>query len=232
MNFVGVLHNSIQALVNWIYPSLCLTCNQSVGAPQMVCDKCWNSISKVEKISMNELWLVREKKEDIYFEDFFSCFHFDETIQQIIHALKYEKMTKLAGEIIDKTLLNILENKKITACDLIIPIPLHKKRFKSRGYNQSALLAKELGNHLKIPTVENCLQRIKNTKSQTQLDAEERQQNIKHAFRIKNEHHIRNARILLLDDLITTGVTANECAKVLKDAGAKEIFVFTIARPV
>ena len=233
MKTEGALSNFIHAILDWIYPTQCLICKKSIsGVPQMVCDYCWDSIPKVKNTTMASLWLVREKKGDIYFDDFYSCFHFDETFQQIIHAFKYEKMTKLAEEIITKTMPEILENEMITSCDLIIPVPLHKKRFKIRGYNQSTLLAKKLSNHLKIPVVENALLRIKNTKSQTKLDAEERQQNIKHAFEVEKKCNFKNTRILLLDDLITTGVTASECAKILKKEGAKEIFVFTIARPV
>lgn len=125
----------------------------------------------------------------------------------------------------------MLENPEITSSDFIIPVPLHKKKLKERGFNQSAVFAREVSKYLHIPCKENCLLRKKYTQTQTKLDAEERQTNVSNAFGIHNGKEINNCKILLVDDLITTGATMNECAKILLAAGAKSIFALSIAHP-
>jgi len=237
MNFSGVLHfiqlKAIQPILDWFYPSSCLICElPNVENNQIVCKECWKNIPKALNSSLESLWLVREEKEKLYFDGFYSCFLFDDSIQKIIHQLKYEKMTRLAKEIIRNAIPDLINEQNITSCDWIIPIPLHKKRQKRRGYNQSFLLAKALSNYLNINTLVNVLVRNRNTQSQTLLKAEDRQKNVSDAFEVFNSKLINNSSILLLDDLITTGATANECARVLKEKNVKKIFVLAIARPL
>ena len=115
--------------------------------------------------------------------------------------------------------------------DIIIPVPISKKRKRLRGYNQSELIAKMIAKQAK--TIEcrcDILYKQKDTLPQSSLDKEKRQQNIKNAYYIKNEKTVQNKKILLLDDIYTTGSTANECSKMLKQAGAKEIGVLTLAK--
>lgn len=120
--------------------------------------------------------------------------------------------------------------QKINEYDAIIPVPVSKKRFKERGYNQSELIAREICKALEKELITNCLYKTKNIVSQSKLNKEERETNIENVYVIRNEEEIKNKKILLLDDIYTTGSTANECCKVLKNAGLAKIGVLTIAK--
>ena len=113
--------------------------------------------------------------------------------------------------------------------DVIIPIPLSSTRSRERGYNQARLLAKELAKEFSIPLAENQLRRIRHTDPQSLLDEKQRWTNIKGAFTIRKLKNLRHKNILLIDDLLTTGATASEAARVLKDAGAGTVGVLTLA---
>ncbi|MBU1997000.1 MAG: hypothetical protein KKF78_07575 [Candidatus Omnitrophica bacterium] len=113
--------------------------------------------------------------------------------------------------------------------DLIMPIPLHPARKRERGYNQSFLLASKISKSFNINLNINLLIKVKNTKNQSLLSKKERWTNITDAFKIKNPNAVKNKSILLIDDLLTTGATSSEAAKVLKISGAKTVGVFTLA---
>lgn len=114
--------------------------------------------------------------------------------------------------------------------DIIVPVPISRKRCKNRGYNQSALLAKELAKVLGLEYEENALVKIINNPKQSELSQEQRILNVKNVYKIKKDSKIINKKVLLIDDVFTTGATCNECVKVLKEAGAKKVGVFTIAK--
>lgn len=113
--------------------------------------------------------------------------------------------------------------------DFIVPIPLYPSHQRERGYNQSLLLANKISKSYNINLNINFLVKIRNTKSQSLLSKKERWTNITDAFRIKNPNQVKNRSILLIDDLLTTGATSSEAAKVLKNAGAKTVGVLTLA---
>ncbi len=114
--------------------------------------------------------------------------------------------------------------------DLVVPVPLHPKRLRWRGFNQAALLAAEVARRLdcKLDTIS--LVRVVATLPQTANDLEARRRNVRRAFAVRRAHRIANRRVLLVDDVMTTGATANECARALRAAGARSVDVFTLAR--
>ncbi|MCK4431899.1 MAG: ComF family protein, partial [Candidatus Aminicenantes bacterium] len=111
-----------------------------------------------------------------------------------------------------------------------VPVPLHPKRKKQRGFNQAFIIAKELAMLKGIKLVEGQLVKLKNILPQTSLKAEDRQKNVKGAFGIKEREKIEGKIILLVDDVYTTGSTIRECSSVLKNAGAKDVRALTLAR--
>ena len=117
----------------------------------------------------------------------------------------------------------------INQFDKIVPIPLSQSRLRERGYNQSGLLAEEISRIYKICLSKKNLVRIRNTEHQTLLSEKERWTNIYGAFRIKNLSRFSGKNILVIDDLLTTGATASEAARTLKDAGAKTVGILTLA---
>lgn len=120
--------------------------------------------------------------------------------------------------------------EKIKSYDTIIPVPISKKRKKTRGYNQSLLISREISKKTGIKLQEKNLIKIKNTIEQSKLDKEEREKNVQNVYQIKNEEILKNKKILLLDDIYTTGNTVNSCCKILKKAKPKKIGVIVIAK--
>lgn len=116
--------------------------------------------------------------------------------------------------------------------DMIIPVPLHVRRLKERGYNQSALLAGRLARRLGFPARFDVLERIRWTDPQTRLNREDRQKNVKGSFRVNTPNAVKGKRILLVDDVFTTGTTLMECSKALKNGGAGEVHALTVTRAV
>jgi len=114
--------------------------------------------------------------------------------------------------------------------DLVIPVPLHPRRLRERGFNQSLLLARQVSKRRAVPLNFTALHRIRQTQPQTQLSGPERRKNVHGAFRVKTPAAVAGRKILLIDDVFTTGATIQECTESLLDAGAREVHAFTLAR--
>jgi len=148
-----------------------------------------------------------------------------EPLRRAIHRYKYEGLYALAP-----TLGQMLVNNWMTApwpVDAIVPVPLHRARLKERGYNQSALLARELGRATGIPVVEGVLLRSVRTRPQVELAARERAANVRGAFSCAGTLY---EAVLLVDDVLTTGATLCACAQALRDGGAREVYALTLAQ--
>jgi len=122
--------------------------------------------------------------------------------------------------------------KNLTTPDMILPVPLHKKRLRQRKFNQAGLLASNCFPELQRIIRTDVLFRSRQTQPQTGLSGKERRKNLSKAFSLKKTPEVKGKNILLIDDVFTTGSTVNECAKVLRKAGAKQIEVFTLARAI
>lgn len=174
----------------------------------------------------------------------------NEAVASAVHCLKYRFIEELAAPL-GKILVNGLLNSQLSIPDVIVPIPLHKKRLRWRGFNQAELLANYLSKNLtpgfEIPVINNLLVRRKYTRPQMEIkNYSRRQKNIQNAFAINEKINIpshcdssdtkykknmlKNKAVLLIDDIATTGSTLFECAKVLKQNGAKEVYAVVIAR--
>ncbi len=163
-----------------------------------------------------------------YFKKAISPLEFIGPLRKTIYRYKYESkpyLYKSFGEF----MLHALEKESIGTIDIIVPVPLHRARKAERGYNQAELLAKYLSEKLCIPLDNKSLIRVKATKIQNKLARHEREQNIKDAFKIKDNWVFKEKRVLLVDDIFTTGATVNECSRIMVEGGAIEVFVITIA---
>ena len=157
-----------------------------------------------------------------------SVFRFEGAVRQAILQFKYRNLKALA-EPLARAMGDYLREHPLPA-DVIVPTPLHTRRLRERGYNQSALLARELARLSHLPVVEGCLVRIKNTPPQTRTkSAVERHHNIAGAFACRNRR-LEGKRILLIDDVCTSGATLNSCAFALKAGGATSVWGLTLAR--
>jgi len=155
--------------------------------------------------------------------------------RKLIHQFKYQPYLKdlaetLASILIEHFVLTGKNKNEFWENSVLIPVPLDNKKLKSRGYNQSEELAKELSKVLKIPILSNILIKIKETESQIGLSREQRIKNLQGAFTTKNAQFLQGKKIFLVDDVYTTGSTMQECAIVLKNAGAKQIWGIALSR--
>jgi len=156
---------------------------------------------------------------------------YDGVVKTAIHRFKFQKKRGLAeplGVILVKY-ISELPRFNLKDFDYLVPIPLHPRRMKTRGFNQAELLAEVVGRYYEVP-LKPALERIKDTDPQYGLPRDKRLTNIKEAFRVSQPGAICNKKLLLVDDIYTTGATMAECCKTLKVAGAKEVGIVTLAR--
>lgn len=152
--------------------------------------------------------------------------------RKLIHAFKYSNKTHLRRPLALLAAESLTEFVASRAPDVIVPVPLHVRRLRSRGFNQAVLLGELLARMWRIPLARRAMQRIRWTEPQISLSADERRNNVKGAFAVADRAAVAGKHVLLLDDVLTTGSTVQECSRVLKRAGAAAVTVITIARAV
>jgi len=223
MKIVGLIKEVlIKPVENLFFPSVCFICHASLPENQsIICHACSQSLSRFNDSEYKILGKV-------YFNRLFITFQFEPKIQMLIHLLKYQRYLSIA-ELFAEKIIHFFPEIDSTKYHLLIPVPLHKIKFRERGYNQSEVISYRLSKITNIKCEKDLLVRIRNTKSQTKLNRKQRIENVSDAF--KCEQNITGKNILLVDDVITTGSTVNFCSKVLKNAGAKNIDVLAISSP-
>ncbi|OFV98611.1 MAG: hypothetical protein A3H28_06065 [Acidobacteria bacterium RIFCSPLOWO2_02_FULL_61_28] len=154
---------------------------------------------------------------------------YEGTLQSLIQRLKYDGYRPLAKPL-GRFLAEAARRLEEQSFDLLIPVPLHPRRQRQRGFNQAALLAAEVSKFLNIPSGAKDCVRVRDTRPQTGLRAAERRKNVAGAFDVPEPERVRGRRVLLIDDVLTTGATAHACAQALRKAGARGVWVGTLAR--
>jgi len=155
---------------------------------------------------------------------------FDGVVRQAIHQLKYRNLRALAMPL-SELLKDYLATNPLPG-QVLVPVPLHQKRIRERGYNQSSLLAHKLGKLINLPIVDDCLIRLRPTPPQTKTSTVvERQSNVANAFSCR-DHRLRDKQVLLIDDVSTSGATLDACAVTLKAAGATSVWGLVLAREI
>ena len=214
-------------MIDLVYPPLCLLCEKRLDqAEEQVCLSCLDNFILLGK--PHQQFSVPGK---IYLNTAWALFEFDAAFQSLIHHLKYSRRRKPVLAVLDHYQPEVISQLSADTYDLIISIPLHPRKLRERGYNQvdgmSGWLSGELGARMGNQLV----MRTKYTQTQTKLNAEERQQNVASAFAVKHGSEITGQRVLLVDDVLTTGATANSLARVLKQAGAVQVDLVTLSTP-
>lgn len=157
---------------------------------------------------------------------------YEEGLKESIARFKYEGKIIL-GENLGRLMAKILYPDLILSTyDLFMPVPLHPKRLRERGFNQAVVLGDQLSRRYRVPLDSLNLRRNRTTESQIHLDFKERRRNVKGAFEVRDEEKVKGKSILLIDDVYTSGATVNECTKVLRKVGAERVDVLTLARAV
>lgn len=219
-------------MLDWFFPRICLLCDRRIDHNTVfLCESCWDGLPPNRNNSLQELWLYREHPEEVALDGIFAFYAFNESVQKIVHEIKYRRRWRLWNEFAAQLRHSWPELPSfLSKVDLLIPVPLHKKRLKERGFNQSALLARSLAGQLHITWDEGILQRTRHTRSQTELTAPERRLNVRGAFTVTGGVSLKGKKCALVDDLLTTGSTMNDCAVVLKHAGAGAVYGIAFAR--
>ncbi|ABQ28268.1 ComF family protein [Geotalea uraniireducens] len=155
---------------------------------------------------------------------------FSGPVQDLVHRFKYGHKVHLCRPLGLLTAGHLAGFAAHVAADLVIPVPLHKKRLRWRGYNQAVLLGGILAKQWRLPLLRHNLRRVRWTEPQVNLAATERAENVRGAFAVTDKDAVAGKRVILVDDVYTTGSTVAECAKTLKCAGAEAVFVVTAAR--
>ena len=159
-----------------------------------------------------------------------SPFLYEGVCREMVLALKYRGRLSLAPFLAGKMAEELLRRPEHLPADRIIPVPLHPVRLRERTFNQAELLARSLSRKLDIPVESDWLIRCRATQPQTDLTREERARNVRGAFDLRGKARLKGFRILLVDDVLTTGSTAQACARLLKSAGARTVVAVTAAR--
>ncbi len=217
----------LTGIVDLIYPPLCLVCKRRLDEHEtQLCKLCLESFKLLRK--SHEQFSVPGK---IYINTAWALFEFDQAFQNLIHHLKYSRRRKPVLVVLDHYRQQIIEQLSENTYDLVISIPLHPRKYRERGYNQVDDMSDWLAGQLKSEVGNHLVKRSKYTQSQTQLNATERCENVANAFTVTLTDEISGKHLLLVDDVLTTGATANALAQVLSNAGASRIDLITLSAP-
>ena len=236
------LRHPLRGLVSLFYPPACAGCLEPIAPGENICRSCAAKATRIvppfcAKCSQpffgaisGEFECANCKDRFLGFDAAVSVYRSRNVVRKLIHDLKYGRQMHLR-HLVGKWLLGALADARLarTRFDLIVPVPLHPARKRERGFNQAELLGRELERAIGIRSA-SILRRIRYTTTQTQFDRSERMENLRGAFRLRSAIDVRGLRMLLVDDVLTTGSTLSECASVLKRAGAASVYAATAAR--
>lgn len=228
------------SILDFFYPPHCSVCRVILGRNEsVVCESCWDRVKVIDSAcsrcgcplgGKNELCKNCSGK-NFKFSRARVLASYDQIVQNLIHLFKYRQKVSVGRRLAKMLAESVAQDSTFSGTNLIVPVPLHKSRMRERGYNQSAVIAKELSRTLGVPTRNDVLIRRHRTEEQAKLPAEEREKNVADAFAVRKPDQVSHKRILIVDDVLTTGSTLNACAQKLLEAGATEVFVATLASP-
>ena len=242
----GMLKDIVKGLVDLVYPKICIVCRKKLNGKSrvdsLVCMECWVKIKKnlppfccscgrhLEKNHFTKHVCPACIKNKLHFDRAFSPCVFEGVLKELVHEFKYKGKDYL-GRSLSRLMIEFIQeyNLPLHYLDLIIPVPLHNARLREREFNQAEVLSNHIAATFNKKVLTNNLIRHRPTRTQIELDEENRLLNIKGCFSVKENRDIKGKNILLVDDVLTTSATSSEAAKTLKNAGANIVFVLTLA---
>jgi len=231
-----------EAAGSLLYPPACALCGGKTRAGEYLCDECEAKAPRIvapfcqqcsgpfDGAISGAFTCANCAHRKIYFDAAVAVYRGRGIVRQIIHTFKYDRQVHLR-HLVARWLCAAFDDDRLSGrqFDIVVPVPLHPTRQRERGFNQARLLADLLSLRISIPC-RPLLKRIRYTTTQTALDRAERMENLHNAFRLRKNANVRGLRVLLIDDVLTTGSTLSECARVLKRAGAVSVYAATAAR--
>jgi competence protein ComFC len=235
------LKSYIDIFLNFIYPRniYCILCQEAIDSTEKysICQPCRERVPFI----VRDCELCGKPLEDLYIPDrcpdciknphlftrAYSCVEFNDEIKQLVYRLKYGKQRYLSYHMAEIMVEKIKDN--LGTIDVIIPVPLHKRKLRDREFNQSQLLAKYIGKALALDVDTKSLIRVKKTISQNKLTRKERKENVKDAFNLVSGEGLRDKNILIVDDVYTTGNTVDACCSELVSTSRAKAFPIYLA---
>jgi len=235
MTISAFLRRAGPGLLDLIFPPHCLLCDQ---AGTLLCGDCCQDLPRVtppicqlcgQPIAVPGLCRSC-RRTPLDLDGIHSVFLFEDGVRKVIHRFKYANRHSLT--LILARLMADHWHSNTMSADLLVPVPLHPARQRERGYNQADLLAQALGDMISLPVVMTGFRRVRSTQSQTRLNAADRRENVQGAFAYgpRRDNILSDRRVVVIDDVCTTGSTLEACSQALKDAGASTVWGFTLAR--
>jgi ComF family protein len=236
------MNRIITLLLDLVFQANCKSCGNKMKSDRKVCfcNDCWKAIKTIREpfcIYCGKQLIIPEEhfcaictKRRLSYIDNRSAGIYEGTLKEALHQFKYKGKKSLGKALGDFLSDYIKERGGLDDIDLIIPVPISESKREKREYNQSEILAMLVGQRFDLPVLKDVLFRTKDTVAQFGLRREERFNNVRGVFEVLCSEKIKWASVLLIDDLLTTGATADECSKALLEAGASQIRVFTLAR--
>lgn len=235
----------LDTILHWVFPVDCAACERPATDRRLpyFCRACWESIRPIDRplcpacghpfdsplalaySPEHRCRACREKPPR--FDRALSPYRYEGVLEQAIRLFKYRRRDTLAAPLTD---LMLVWADRLPSVDLVMPVPLHPDRLRTREFNQSLLLADRVARRLGLPLSFDHLLRVRKTRPQTELDRKDRARNVRRAFAVRDPHGLEDRRVLLVDDVLTTGATVNDCARALRRAGAASVAVLTLAR--
>lgn len=242
MKIAHALRQAGDGLLALLYPPHCASCGADTASGAHLCAAC---AAEAQEIAAPFCQRCSQPFEGAL-DAGFTCsncadraFHFDcavtrylsrGVVREFIHRFKYDRHFYLRHTLADWMAEALADERlRAPACEALVPVPLHAARFRERDFNQAEVLAELLARRTGTPVLR-ALRRIRYTSTQTRLDRAQRMENLRNAFRVRHTSAVQNRHLLLLDDVFTTGSTVEECARVLRAAGAASVRVLTVAR--
>lgn len=221
----------VEALADLIYPQRCVGCERR--ANDLLCRDCFENLPLIEgplcrrcgvPTAFDTFVCEECKNVDFGFESARAALRYEGVGKEIVHALKYRGYMRTVDRLISPLMRSVLEDSH--RFDAVVPVPLHRSRLRKRGFNQAELIAQSIAREVRA-NVSDTLEVVRKTRDQVQLTRTGRRENMAGAFRSRGR--VRG-RVLLVDDVFTTGATTSECANVLTRSGAESVDVLTLCR--
>jgi ComF family protein len=229
------LRRPLDGIYDILFPPVCLCCDEFIDDDHRpVCRRCWDRIDYFERPFCLTCRSPLERVDRCpicqseRIRPVFSLGQYVDPLKEMIHQFKYHGFADLGRMLAEKLIEQHRSFIKSINADCLVPVPLYSYREKKRGFNQAAVIAEVIGRALKIPLNFDSLIQIKRTSDQAKLTPDKRHTNVIGAFTVDDDN-LRDKRIILIDDVITTGATVNEIIKTLHQAGAEVAAIVTIA---
>jgi ComF family protein len=226
----SLLRNFLDPFLEFLYPPLCLSCGGRLAAGEsLLCAPCLHRAPLLHQADSALARARRELHQEYRVEDVAALWHFEGPVRDLVHSIKYGALWSAAEEAGTWLGRRMVRASDRWLPDLIVPVPLHPARVRERGYNQSACIARGVARVLGVPAGSDAAARTRDTATQTALDRGRRRENVAGAFRIRRPEPVRGARVLIVDDVVTTGATVGALAGALMEAGSAGCAVASLA---